>query len=285
MEITHRFIETNGVRLHVAEAGPESGSPVLLLHGFPEFWYGWHAQIQALAEAGYRVIAPDQRGYNRSGKPRGKQAYSGGTLAADVAGLMDELGLESAYVAGHDWGGIVAWRLAAAHPQRVRKLAILNCAHPRVFARALSRSWVQRRKIWYFLLFQLPWLPELLLGMGNHRGAAALMKSSSRPGTFSEFELNSYRAAWGQPGAWRAMLNWYRASLLRSKEGRIDWRIRVPALIIWGRQDRVFMEELAEESLAQCDEGRLEMIPKAGHWVQHEEPEQVNRLLVEFFRD
>lgn len=284
MAVSERFVITNGVRLHVLEAGPPEGDPVVLLHGFPELSYGWRKQIGPLAEAGYRVIAPDQRGYNLSDKPRGLSAYRLDKLAADIVGLIDEAGHEKATVVGHDWGAAVAWWVAITHPGRVRALAVLNVPHPVVMRRHLLASREQRRRSRYMLFFQLPWLPERRLASDDYRMLAAALERTSRPGTFTDDEVAHYRAAWAQPGALSGMLAWYRAALRRPPQRPASIRVAVPALVIWGAQDRFLGEEMVAPSLALCDCGRAEVIRDATHWVQHEEPERVNALLLEHLR-
>lgn len=276
------YIDTNGVRLHVVQCGPAHGPLVLLLHGFPEFWYGWHRQLPALAAAGYRVWAPDQRGYNLSAKPRGVAAYAVKQLVADVLGLIDAAGQPQACVVGHDWGGIVAWHLAAQHPERVARVVILNVPHPAVFGRTLRRSGRQRRKSWYAFFFQLPWLPERLLRLGNWWAGRQSLVSSSRRGTFSAEDLRRYQQAWSQPGAMRSMINWYRAAV---RHPRPAGRVRVPLQLIWGRRDAFLEARMAEESLKYCDHGWLTYLDKATHWVQHEEAQRVNELLQAFLAE
>jgi pimeloyl-ACP methyl ester carboxylesterase len=278
-ELPHRFIETNGIRLHVAEAGPEDGPLVILLHGFPEFWYGWRKQIPALAGAGLRVMAPDQRGYNLSDRPRGAAAYNLDELAADVIGLMEAVGRERAAVVGHDFGGAVAWWLANTHPERVERLAILNVPHHTAFRRQLRDNPNQRRKSRYMAFFQLPVLSETTMRLGGIR----LFKLTSRRGAFTAEDLARYREAWAQPGAWTAMLNWYRAVFRHRPTTRpASRRITVPTLVIWGLHDPVFVRALAQQSVDMCDDGRLIRLDDAGHWVQHEEPERVNAALIAF---
>lgn len=279
-----RFLDAGEVKLHAVEAGPESGPLVLLLHGFPEFWYGWRRQIGPLAAAGYRVLAPDQRGYNLSEKPHGVAAYGLDRLAGDVLGLLDALGRERAFLVGHDWGGAVAWWTAIRHPERIEKLAILNMPHPRVMQRFVLRDRAQRKRSSYIFLFQLPWLPERRMTAKNFASPEAALAKTSRPGTFSDDELARYRAAWSQPGAVHAMLQWYRAAL-RARPARPEsTRVRVPTLLVWGTKDRFLGREMAEPSIARCDQGRLVLVDEAGHWVQHEEPERVSRLLLDFLR-
>jgi pimeloyl-ACP methyl ester carboxylesterase len=279
----HRTIATNGIHLHAVEAGPEGGPLLILLHGFPEAWFAWRHQIAPLAAAGFHVVAPDQRGYNLSDKPARIAAYNLETLARDVVGLIDEVGEEKACVAGHDWGGAVGWWLGVRHPERLRRLALLNIPHPRVLERTLRTSSAQRRKSSYMFFFQLPWLPERSFRAGGFAFAVKSLQGSSRPGTFSDPDLERYRQAWSQPGAVRSMIHWYRAALRSRPEWPASPRVRVPTLLLWGRQDRFLGEEMAQPSVDLCDEGRLELFDEATHWLQHEEPERVNRRLLEHF--
>jgi len=278
-----RWIDAGLVKLHAVEAGPEDGPLAVLLHGFPEFWYGWRRQIAPLAAAGYRVLVPDQRGYHLSEKPRGVAAYGLDRLAGDVLGLLDDAGRERALLVGHDWGGAVAWWTAIRHPERIEKLAVLNMPHPRVMERFVRRDPAQRKRSSYIFLFQLPWLPERRMRAGNFASPTAALAKTSRPGTFSEDELARYRAAWSQPGAVHAMIQWYRAALRARPERPESTRVRVPTLLVWGTRDRFLGREMAEPSIARCDQGRLVLVDEAGHWVQHEEPERVTRLLLDFF--
>lgn len=273
---------TNGITLHVMEAGPRDGRPAFLLHGFPEFWWGWRHQIEPLARAGHRVIVPDQRGYNLSEKPDGVAAYTLDRLASDILALADSRQLARFAVAGHDWGGIVAWHLASARPDRVTRLIAINAPHPGVARPYLRRHPGQLLRSAYVGLFQIPGLPEALLRAGDFRLMKRAMRTSSRPGTFSEADLDRYRAAWEEPGALTAMLNWYRA-LPRSAV--VTERVTIPTLVIWGAQDRFLQPGLAEASLALCDDGRILRIDNATHWVQHEEPERVNAAMLEFLAE
>lgn len=281
--LAHRFFEVDGVRLHAVEAGPPEGPLVLLLHGFPELWRAWKRQIGPLAEAGYRVLVPDQRGYNLSDKPREVSAYGLDRLAEDAAALIAAAGRERASIAGHDWGGMVAWWLAVRHPERVARLAVLNMPHPLVMRRHLRRNAAQRRRSWYIFFFQLPWLPEHWFARRDFAVGERSVAGTARPGTFSEADLGLYREAWRQPGAVRAMVHWYRASLRRPPARVASPRVRPPTLLIWGLRDRFLGSEMIEDSLALCDDGRAERLPEASHWVQHEEPERVNALLLQHF--
>ncbi len=277
------FFQNGSVRLHAVAAGPQDGSVVVLLHGFPEFWYGWHRQIEPLAAAGFRVVVPDQRGYNLSGKPAGIAAYVLSELVSDIIAIADQLGHEKIFLAGHDWGAAVAWSTALLHPQRIAKLAVLNVPHPSVMRKFLGARPRQLLRSWYMFFFQLPRLPEAIFSALNFRiGTRALLRSS-RPGTFSEDDLMQYRAAWSQPGALTAMIHWYRA-LFRIRLKFPDKTVRVPTRILWGERDAFLLREMAGESLRYCTNAEIVTFANASHWLQHEEPARVSELLIDFFR-
>ena len=269
--------------LHAVAAGPKDGPVVILLHGFPEFWYGWHRQIEPLAAAGFRVIAPDQRGYNLSSKPAGVAAWALAELVSDVIAIADQLREEKIFLAGHDWGAAVAWSAALLHPQRIAKLVVLNVPHPSVMRKFLSTRPRQLLRSWYMFFFQLPWLPEALFSAFNYRIGARSLLRSSRPGTFSAEDLIQYRAAWSQPGALTAMINWYRA-LFRFRTKFPDRTVHVPTRILWGERDAILLAEMAQESLRYCASAELFTFANASHWLQHEEPARVSELLIDFFR-
>lgn len=284
MQYRHRYVHTApSVRLHVVEAGPPTGDPVILLHGFPEFWYGWRHQIDALARAGRRVIVPDQRGYHWSDKPSDIAAYGIRHLINDVRVLIDDTGRAQADVIGHDWGALVAWTLAACAPDSVRRLGILNVPHPHVMLNTLRNDPVQRIRSLYAAFFQLPRGPEWLLRRCNGEALALLMRLSSRPDTFSKAELQRYRVAWRQPGAVRGMLNWYRAAVQTNGLRAVPKEpIQPPTLVLWGKQDVALRAHMASKSVARCAHGRLVMLHDATHWVQHDMPERVNHELLTF---
>ena len=269
------------IELHAVAAGPPDGRLVVLLHGFPEFWYGWRRQIAPLAAAGLRVLVPDQRGYNLSDKPGGVAAYALDTLADDVLGLADALGRGRFAVVGHDWGGVVAWHLAARNPERVERAAVLNGPHPATVRAFMRAHPSQALRSWYAGFFQAPLLPEWTLGAADFAWLRASLDRTSRPGAFSDEDLRRYRAAWARPGALTAMLNWYRA-LPGFAGPSPSGRIRVPVRVVWGDRDPFLDRGLVEAGLALCARGEAFHLPEATHWVQHEEPERVNRLLVEF---
>lgn len=284
MSNKNTVIDVNDLQLNVVQAGPEQGPLVILLHGFPEFSYAWRYQIPALAEAGYRVWAPDQRGYNLSSKPAKLKAYALDELASDVVGLMDAAGVQSAHVVGHDWGGVVAWWTAIRYPQRVQRLVVMNVPHPAVMRRHLLSNFKQLRKSWYMFFFQLPVLPEWLARRKEWKLPAVTLKGTSRRGTFNTGDLRLYKAAWAQPGAYKGMLNWYRA-MFRTRPERVDSnRVTMPVRILWGVHDKFLSVEMARDSLEFCDAGELKLFEDATHWLQHEEPERVNTELLEFLQ-
>jgi len=271
-------VQTNGVTLSVLEAGKEDGPLVVLLHGFPELSYGWRHQIGPLVDAGYRVVAPDQRGYATSDKPKGIRAYHGDELAKDIVGLIDHYGRERAHIVSHDWGAVVGWWLALNHSERVDRLVIMNVPHPIVMKKTLSSSFRQLKKSWYIFFFQLPFLPERALS-GSKGG---LLRKTSNEGSFTDDDLKVYTHAWRIPGAATGMLNWYRAARLpaRPKQKRVTNK----TLMIWGKKDIALGEEMAPPSIALCDDGRLEFIDDATHWVAHDAAERVNKLVLDFLR-
>lgn len=276
-----RSIKPGAAALFCVEAGPEDGPLVILLHGFPEFWYGWRQQILPLAQAGFRVLVPDQRGYHISDKPRKVREYTLDTLARDVVGLIDDADRDTAAVVGHDWGGAVAWAVAMLRPDRVSRVAILNAPHPVAFRQALLRSGAQRKASRYMLALQLRGLAERKLARDRYALLRGALRRTSRPGTFTDEDLDFYLEAWSAPGALTGMLAWYRAVPF-SWRVKMGPRVSVPLLLLWGAQDRFLLPELVEASLAHCDQGRAEMFEKATHWLQHEEPERVNEMLLAF---
>ncbi len=273
----------NSIDIHYAEAGAPDAPPVMLLHGFPEFWAGWRDQIPALAAAGFRVIAPDQRGYNLSSKPKGIAAYDIDKLAADVVALSDHFGIPRLKLVGHDWGASVAWWLATTRPDRLERVAVINAPHPALWLKAMREDKQQRRKSWYVQMFRLPWLPEAMMKARNFRSLADGLVQSSRPGTFHESDFAEYRRAWSQPGALTATVNWYRALLKKRMPGALPW-IKTPLLLIWGVEDRFGEKSAGEASLALCENGRSIFVESATHWVHHEKPALVNATLIEFLR-
>lgn len=287
--VKHRTEPVNGINLHWVEAG--TGPLVVLLHGFPEFWFSWRYQIPALVEAGYRVVAPDMRGYNESDKPAGYSNYLGRALSDDVAGLIAACGEERATVVGHDWGGVTAWTTAIRHPEVVEKLVILNAPHPGVFLRGI-RNPAQILRSSYVAMFQAPLLPEIALRAQNFAALRlALRGGSQRAGAFSDDDLQRYVEAFAKPGALTAMLAYYRAMGRRiipaarqtgAAPAKGDRRsVPAPTMVIWGRNDPVLGENLADPG-DYVPNRRVEFIDDASHFVQADAPARVNELLIEF---
>jgi pimeloyl-ACP methyl ester carboxylesterase len=274
-------VPTNGIVLHVVQAGPKDGPPVVLLHGFPEFWYGWRRQIGPLARAGFRVIVPDQRGYGASDKPPDIASYRLDLPARDVAELVTALGYQSVFLAGHDWGGAVAWRVALDHPERVRRLVIFNLPHPQAFADAMREGTARPRGYWLF--FQLPWLPELGNRLAHWRALIQGLRDSARPGTFTDDELPHYRYAWDRDGAMRTMLHWYRAAMRVQPPEPPRWQVDLPVRLVLAPHDAFIETATVRRSLAYCGNATAVEIPNVGHWLLHEEPERTSREMIEFF--
>jgi epoxide hydrolase 4 len=288
--ITHGYARVNGVNLHYAESG--SGELVILLHGFPEFWYSWRHQLKALAPH-FHVVAPDLRGYNLSDKPPHVADYRLEVLTEDVIGLMDHFGARKAALVGHDWGAGITWAVAQKHADRVSKLAVMQV--PPAAAWRANMSLRQLLRSWYMFLFQLPSVPEWMI---SRDGFAALNKvfkeRVSRPHTFSDADIAAYREALQRPDALRAAVNYYRANVIRlmrrsssrqaAKAGQ-DNRIRVPTLFIFGEQDLAILPQTVKGIARFIDAPYRELrIPDSSHWVQNEAPEEVNAALVEFLK-
>lgn len=269
----------SGATLHTVTAGDPADPLVVLLHGFPDFWYGWRDQIPALVEAGYRVVVPDQRGYNLSEKPDGVGSYRVGRLSADIAAVIRSTGRESAHVVGHDWGATVAWDLALRRPSLVDRLGILNVPHPTVFRRMLRRSPRQLLRSWYVFSFQLPVVPEWGLRRNDCAGLENALLGSSHDGAFSEVDLERYHAAWRQPDTVGSMINWYRAAARYGLDSGQE-EVTAPTLICWGEQDEALLPEMAEKSRSYCADGRLERFSSASHWVHMEATDRVNDELL-----
>src|SRR5205809_4625391 len=211
-ELREGYAQIGDVNLHYVEAG--DGPLIVLLHGFPECWFGWRLQIEPLVAAGFRVVAPDTRGYNLSSKPEGFKEYGVDLLADDIRGLIGELGAESALLVGHDWGGSIAWTVAMNHPEVVDRLAILNAAHPRRLSQGLHNP-NQLRKSWYFFFFATPGLPEAVVHLRDWHFFRHFLQEANPP--FTPEEIERYEEAWSQPGAAAGMINYYRASVRQSQ--------------------------------------------------------------------
>lgn len=292
------YLVLEEVRLHAVVAGPKDAPLVVLLHGFPECWYSWRHQITALVRAGYRIVAPDQRGYNLSAKPQDVQAYRLDRLATDVQELVHALDRERAIIVGHDWGGVVAWRLAIDYPALVEKLVVLNAPHPAAYVREIRHSWTQRARSWYALCFQIPWLPETLLGLDPEATAQLFFRGTAkRAGAFSKTDLRVMAIALAQSGALRTMIHWYRAAaprplshdaskaalrnILREVSRDVS-TIEASTLLIWGEDDLALDKRLTYGLEKWVPDLMLHYVPACGHWVQNEAPGEVNQQMLAF---
>jgi pimeloyl-ACP methyl ester carboxylesterase len=265
----------------VVFAGPEAGEPVLLLHGFPELWYSWHGAMGVLARAGYRAIAPDLRGYNRSEKPAGSGAYTGEAYARDVLGLLDALRIERAFLAGHDVGGGVAWRLVFEAPQRVRRAVIFSAPHPLAWQRA-NPSEDPDSISWFRTFFQIPLLPELATRAGGWWLLSRNLRRTSRPGTFEGETLTVFQSAWARDNAISTMIDAYRADwdpIALPQDGRPA----VPVRFVAGGKDAYIPQAAVAATAEYLPAGAVIERPESSHWLLLEDAEEMGRLMVEFF--
>jgi len=279
-----RFCRLPDVMLHVVDSGPAEGPFTILLHGFPEFWWAWRAQIDPLARAGLRVVVPDQRGYNLSSKPSAISSYRLDALAKDVIDLANACEADRVNLVGHDWGGIVAAWVAALCPSRVNKLILINAPHAPAASSYIRRHPGQMLKSAYIGLFQIPALPEFILSRRDYALLARSMVRSSRPGSFNDADLARYREAWSQPGALTAMLNWYRA-LSAPRNANVSARVGPPTRVLWGKKDAFLQHGLAEATLRCCERGSVVWFENASHWVHHEEPDVITAEIIRFLVD
>jgi epoxide hydrolase 4 len=281
-----RMVDGAGVRLHAVVRG--DGPLVVLLHGFPDFWYGWRHQLPALAAAGFRVVALDLRGYNLSERPPRVEDYGLDRLTADVAAAIDALGAPAHAVVGHDWGGVIAWRLAVAHADVFSRLAILNAPHPGRFRQLLGSS-TQSLRSWYVGAVQVPVLPEWALRRDGCALLVRILRSEhARAEAFDDEVARAYVDAFGAPGALRAALAYYRALVRRPLVTRSVERdaahgtTRHPTLVIWGERDGALVPENATGLERWVPALRVVRVPEARHFVQVDAPAVVNDALVRF---
>jgi pimeloyl-ACP methyl ester carboxylesterase len=276
----HKFVQANGIQIHYVTQG--EGTPVILLHGFPEFWIAWRHQIPALAKH-FQVIVPDLRGYGQTERPSKVADYNISLLAADIECLIKALGFENAHIIGHDWGGAIAWNLALQYPEVVDRLVVLNSPHPVIFSKALRSNFRQILKSWYIFFFQLPHIPELIFRMNTQNMIRGLLRNSTiQKDTFSDTDIEHYVKALNEPGAMTAALNYYRAAFRKRNSITRVKKIDAPTLLIWGEKDIALGKELTYdmESLF-TGPFSIEYILNCGHFVNEEQPELVNHLLMD----
>jgi pimeloyl-ACP methyl ester carboxylesterase len=281
--ITVGKVAANGLTFEVAQAG-EGDNLALCLHGFPELNFSWRYQMPLLAEMGYRVWAPNQRGYGASSRPVGVEQYSADRIVADAAALFDASGARKLTLVAHDWGGAIAWMFAINRVRPVERLVVMNLPHPICFAEAL-KHWPQRRRSWYMAAFQLPWLPEAAL---TAKDAAAIRHAfrgmAVDKSRFPDEVLDVYAAAAQRPGAATAMVNWYRAAARHRDRMALSngGRVEVPTLIVWGEEDTALGLETLNGTERFVPDLTIRRLPGVSHWVQQEAPEAVNAILAEW---
>jgi epoxide hydrolase 4 len=283
LDVTHARAPGDGLELHYVEAG--SGTPVVLLHGFPDFWYGWRHQVQPLAAAGYRIIVPDLRGYNESDRPRGVAHYSLERLTADMHAFVRHAAPGGAHIVGHDWGGVIAWRFAATAPELCRSLCILNAPHPDLYRRELLRNPRQLLRSWYVVLNQVPFLSEAALRAWDFAALRKVLGTAEDGSRMAgDEELRHYTRAFSEPYALTAALNYYRAAardiVRRNASGTPHVAPRT--MVIWGEQDPFLDRRLLDGLESRVRELTVERIGNAGHFVHWQRPGVVNRLLLEW---
>ena len=275
----HEYITTNGVKLHYVTQG--TGALMLMLHGFPEFWYSWRHQIPEFARD-YKVVALDLRGYNESDKPKEQSAYVMDEFIKDIEGVITGLGYNKCVLVGHDWGGAIAWNFAYSHPQMVEKLIVLNIPHPAKLAEGL-RTPQQLFRSWYVFFLQLPEIPEALIQASDYQLIETTFTTGvTNKSAFTKADIEAYKDAIAKRGALTAMLNYYR-NIPRQRMLSTDWSIlEVPTLMIWGENDVAFGKELTNNTEAYVRDLQIKYIPNAGHLIQQEQPELVNQYMKQF---
>lgn len=281
----HESIETNGINLHYVTQG--EGKLMLMLHGFPEFWYSWRYQIEEFAKD-YKVVALDLRGYNQSDRPSNRSAYKMEEFIKDIEGVIKGLGYENCILVAHDWGGAIAWSFAYARSTMIEKLIVMNLPHPAKFKQGL-RTYQQLLRSWYIFFFQLPVLPEFYLRQNNYEKIGAIFTSTAiDKSAFSSEDIAAYKNAAAQPGALTAMLNYYRnifSGLFGKKEeNKMTSVLEISTLIIWGEEDTALGKELTYGTEEYVRDLQIKYIPNCSHWVQQEKPELVNQYMREFLQ-
>ncbi len=282
-EITFDYAQVGAVKLHYAIAGRGAEKLVVLLHGFPEFWYSWRRQLADLSDE-YTVVAPDLRGYNLSDKPGKVEDYHLDKLADDVCGLIGHLGYEQAAIVGHDWGAIIAWELALHRSEYVSKVCAMQV--PPFSVWRANQNVKQLLASWYMFFFQLPYLPERVLSRDDFAPLAGILKNTTaEPGVFSKEDISAYKKSWREPATLASFINYYRANILRKlfSNADDDRKVKVPTLFIYGEKDTAVLPETVRNVGAWVDAPFSEIrIPDSSHWVQQEAVEVVTDSLREF---
>lgn len=277
------FVNHGDFELEVREFGPREGELVILLHGFPECWASWRHQIAPLANAGYRVLVPNLRGYGKGAKPQKLIDYRIDKLAGDIDALIAYAGKEKCHLVGHDWGGGIAWWYGIHSSDKLASLTILNAPHPLAFLEVLKQNPLQWLKSWYIFFFQLPWLPETLMSLFNFKRLRDTLIKTSNSGSFDARDIDLLTHNWQQPGSLKAMLNYYRCMLRDIQQPQAPAMVEAPAQLLWGEQDLALSLPMAKLSINYFSHGTLEQFPDASHWLNHDKPEAVTQKLLRFF--
>lgn len=278
-------VRANGLAFELDECLPQGGAGdrlALCLHGFPESKFSWRFQLPLLASLGYRAWAPNQRGYGNSSRPEGIAAYDIDHLVADVEALIAASGARETVLIAHDWGAIVAWHCAMRKIKTLTRLVIMNVPHPVRFMEEYASNRKQRRKSWYVVFFQLPWLPEWMLTRRKAKAVGdAFLTMAIDKSRFPTEVLDHYRANALIPGAIKAMVNWYRAARKagRARMAPKDAEVDVPTLILWGEEDSALEKSLVPGTERFVKDLTVRYLPGVSHWVQQEAPETVNAML------
>ncbi|CAD6199575.1 unnamed protein product [Caenorhabditis auriculariae] len=284
----HRYAQLKRVKLHYVEKGPADGKVLLMVHGFPEFWYSWRFQLEHFSKE-YRCIALDMRGYNESEKPRGVENYNLKFLVEDIREFIEFLGVQNVILAAHDWGGIVSWRVAMLHPSHIESLIICNCPHPLAYKKVFMEDKKQREKSWYMFMFQSGGVPELAMRANGYEMLESMFRGKKggikNRKNFTDEDLLAWKYVFSQEEALTPPINYYRQLLDAPHISKTDSIVQPPVLIIWGTEDAFIEKQTAEDSIKFCRYARLHWIEGASHWVQQDQPDVFNRLVDAFLHD
>uniref|UniRef100_A0A1I7T4J5 AB hydrolase-1 domain-containing protein n=1 Tax=Caenorhabditis tropicalis TaxID=1561998 RepID=A0A1I7T4J5_9PELO len=284
----HKFVQLKDIRMHYVEEGPSDGDVLLMVHGFPEFWYSWRYQIQFFKRS-HRCVAIDMRGYNTTDHPSGISNYNIKFLVDDIRQFIETLGLKKVTLAAHDLGAIISWRVAMLHPNLIDKLIICNVPHPSAFYQVYKSSKEQRDKSWYIYFFQSQLLPEIAMRSNKmkmlesmFRGKIAGIRNSQN---FTDEDMLAWKHVFSQPGATTGPLNYYRDLFNASNVPKKLQVVQPKVLILWGDEDAFLDKKGAELSIQFCRQCRLQMIRGASHWVQQDQPDLVNTYMEQFMNE
>ncbi|MFN3237021.1 MAG: alpha/beta fold hydrolase [Pseudomonadales bacterium] len=285
-QIRTEFVEANGLTFEVDKCG-NGDKLAICLHGFPEHSFSWRYQLPFLAAMGYEVWAPNLRGYGKSSRPPRVEDYKLDNLMADVGALIDAAGKSETVLIAHDWGAVIAWQFAIEKIRPISHLIICNVPHPGPMQRLIKDSWAQKKKSWYVFFFQIPKLPEKMLGRNHAQPVADAIKNSAvDKSKFPDEVVEVYRRNADQPGALTAMVNYYRALLKFRKTTPVEAipKIEVPTLMLWGEDDVALTKESTYGTEEFVNDLTIRYLPRVSHWVQQEAPEACNAMIEAFLK-